>query len=210
MQQSIQLELRRPAIRRTAVVSLDLRGFEAACAELLRLAAARDRPDVVIGIPTGGRWVAEAMARAAPLPTLSLTCRRPSTATKQRSGLVRAVLGRLPRPALDRLRVLEHRFLARQHASAGAQQRHFDAEEQAQLRDWFAAGARTPSVLVVDDAVDSGATLAAVLTEVRRLAPPGARIASAAITVTTERPIARPDFALFDRQLCRFPWSMDA
>ncbi|MBC7799187.1 MAG: hypothetical protein H7Z10_01075, partial [Gemmatimonadaceae bacterium] len=84
------------------------------------------------------------------------------------------------------------------------------AAEQQAMRAWFAAAGPAPAVLIVDDAVDSGATLAAVLAEVRRLAPPGARIETAAITVTTAAPIATPDHALFNRQLCRFPWSMDA
>jgi len=28
--------------------------------------------------------------------------------------------------------------------------------------------------------------------------------------VTTDRPLIRPDYAIFNRQLCRFPWSLDA
>lgn len=55
----------RPALRRQAVVSLNQADFDAACAELLHRATL---PDVLIGIPTGGLWVAEAMARAVPVP----------------------------------------------------------------------------------------------------------------------------------------------
>src|SRR5437868_3862861 len=64
--------------------------------------------------------------------------------------------------------------------------------------------------LVVAEAVDSGTTLSLVLDAVRRRAPHAATIRSAAITVTTERPLTLPDYALYHRQLCRFPWSLDA
>jgi hypoxanthine phosphoribosyltransferase len=62
----------------------------------------------------------------------------------------------------------------------------------------------------VDDAVDTGTTLSVVMDAVRRHAPQAAKIRSAAITVTTERPLISPDYALYYRQLCRFPWSLDA
>jgi hypoxanthine phosphoribosyltransferase len=86
----------------------------------------------------------------------------------------------------------------------------FDECELAGLRDWFGTAGRNPSVLIVDDAVDSGATLAYVLQAVRRLAPPSARIRSAAISQTTEQPLACPTYVLYYRRLCRFPWSLDA
>ena len=63
-------------------------------------------------------------------------------------------------------------------------------------------------VLIVDDAVDSGATMLAVA-EALREANPEAEIRTAAITVTTPKPLITPDYSMY-KDLIRFPWSMDA
>jgi hypoxanthine phosphoribosyltransferase len=65
-------------------------------------------------------------------------------------------------------------------------------------------------VMVVDDAVDSGVTLAAVLRTLRESCPPGTELRTAAITVTRPSPAVEPDYALWRGVLCRFPWSFDA
>ena len=56
--------------------------FAAGCGELWDLANATFRPRLVIGIRSGGWWVAEAMRTARDVPGvvfLPLTCRRPGT-----------------------------------------------------------------------------------------------------------------------------------
>lgn len=66
------------------------------------------------------------------------------------------------------------------------------------------------NILIVDDAVDSGATLLAVV-EAVRIDMPGAEVRSAVITQTTPSPVITPDYTLYNnRTLIRFPWSMDA
>ena len=69
---------------------------------------------------------------------------------------------------------------------------------------------RRARILIADDAVDSGVTLATVLRLVDDVCPAGGEIRSAAITQTLENPTARPDYLLFRGTLCRFPWSFDA
>lgn len=67
----------------------------------------------------------------------------------------------------------------------------------------------TKSILVVDDAVDSGATLQAVLNSLASL-PGRPQIKSAVITTTTRHPLVNPDYTLYNnRTLIRFPWSKD-
>jgi len=197
---------------RRAVLDLDRAAFDDVCAELLQLASEGQRPDALIAIPTGGLIVGQSMARAAggDMPILSLTCRRPSTKLKSGGSVVRRVVSGLPRPIVDRLRVAEHALLTRRPATQPAAPYRFVDHELDSLVRWLAAAPKPPSLLIVDDAVDSGATLSQVVDAVRRYAPSGARIRSAVITVTTEWPLVRPDFAMFNRQLCRFPWSLDA
>lgn len=194
------------------VIEFDQRALDAAGRQLFRRAASDGRPDLVIGIPTGGMFVAEAVVAAGgAIPLLPLTWRRPSTRHKRRAAALRRLITRLPRPVRDRARLIEHAVLtARRRRDGGPPGREFNEAELAALRAWLATAGARPSLLVVDDAVDSGVTLSLVIDAIRRLAPPGADIRSAAITVTTERPLVWPTYALHHGPLCRFPWSFDA
>jgi uncharacterized protein len=198
--------------RPRGVISFDERGFANACGALMRLVARDWCPDVLIGIRTGGLIVAEAMARAdgTNLPVIGMTCRRPSTAHKARAAVVGEVIGRLPRPLVDRLRVIEHAMLTRKPPARPAIPYRFDAAELAALDAWASAVSKSSAALIVDDAVDSGATLLQVCETVRARLPRATVLRSAVITVTTEEPLIRPDYALYQGQLCRFPWSLDA
>lgn len=72
------------------------------------------------------------------------------------------------------------------------------------------AGSAPARILVVDDAVDSGATLRTVIATIRSTWP-DAEIRSAVLTVTRSRPLILPDYTLYPRgTLLRFPWSLDA
>jgi hypoxanthine phosphoribosyltransferase len=198
--------------RSAAVVSFDRKRFAEVCAELMRRVNRDRRPDVLIGIRTGGLVVAEAMATAAgdDVPVLAMTCRRPSSRHKPKSSTMRRFVANLPRPLLDQLRLVEHALLTRRAMAVASGEYQFAESELNSLDAWIATAGEQPSLLIVDDAVDSGATMSVVLDAIRRRTPPGATIRSAAITVTTERPLAMPDYALYHRQLCRFPWSLDA
>jgi uncharacterized protein len=198
--------------RPRGVISFDKRGFADACGALMELVARDRRPDLLIGIRTGGLIVAEAMARedGSNLPVIAMTCRRPSTAHKARAAVVSEVIGHLPRPVVDRLRVIEHAMLTRKPPARPAVPHRFDEAELATLDAWAGASSGESLALVVDDAVDSGATLLQVCETVRARLPHATLLRSAVITVTTEEPLLRPDYALYQGQLCRFPWSLDA
>lgn len=170
------------------------------------------RPDAVIGIRTGGLHVAEAMARKSglSLPVLPLTCRRASTTVKEKSSAFKALVSQLPRPLVDRLRVWEHAMLTRGSRVEPTEPYRFDPDELSHLDDWLSRAGQGVSLLVVDDAIDTGVTLSHVMDVVRKLAPEGADIRSAVITVTTRQPRISPWYSLYDQQLCRFPWSFDA
>lgn len=202
-----------PAIsERHSVLSLDRAAFDGLCADLIHRAS-RDRPpDVLIAIPTGGWFVAQSMAKAVggEIPALSLTCRRPTSKLKPGGSVIRKMVGGLPRPIVDRLRVVEHALLTRRPASAPKTPYQFVEQELETLERWMTKAPPRPNVLIVDDAIDSGATLVQVIEAVRRYAPADAIIRTAVITVTTDWPLVRPDHHMFHRQLCRFPWSMDA
>jgi hypoxanthine phosphoribosyltransferase len=184
--------------------------FEAACASLMNLASASYAPTLLVGIRTGGLFVAESMARSHPtaLPVLSLTCRRAGTKTKSRIPGLNQMLVSLPQGMVDKLRLLEHRVLSARRARLAVVP-EVDQQEAKTIAEAVAAapGAR---ILVVDDAVDSGLTLNAVLELLRGNTPAGTELRSAVITVTLDAPRVEPDYALYRGVLCRFPWSFDA
>ena len=199
-------------LERNTVLSFDRQSFEEVCAELMRKTKRDGLPDLIVSIPTGGAFVAEAMVKVADrtVPVLPITCRRPSSRLKPGAGAVKRMIASLPRPALDRLRALEHAILTRNAATPPSAPYRFIEEELSGFDAWVRSAPRAASILIVDDAVDSGATLMQVVEQVRRRVPPDATVRSAAITVTTTRPLAMPDYSLFYRQLCRFPWALDA
>ena len=66
-----------------------------------------------------------------------------------------------------------------------------------------------PSVLLVDDAIDTGATIHQARLQLLEQFP-NIILRVAVITVTTPHPICDADFFLYhNRTLCRFPWSND-
>jgi uncharacterized protein len=165
-------------------------------------------PVLLVGVRTGGLVVAETMARVSSLPVLPLTCRRPTTAFKSRLPGLKPLLATLPESLLNALRRVEHR-LASSHRGA-AQPTQIDQAEAIAIGNWLRILSRGARVLVVDDAVDSGATLATVLQTLRDVCPPEVEVRTAVITVTTEDPVVAPDYTLYRGVLCRFPWSFDA
>ena len=197
-------------IGRPQTRTLNQAAFDAACAELMRVVEQDFTPALVVGVRTGGLAVAAAMARAAATrPTvLPLTCRRPATTLKSCIPGLRSILATMPEPVLNTLRQAEHRLsMGRRHAAGSA---HVDMAEAALIGAWLADTPSARRVLVADDAVDSGMTLAAVLRALRTVCPPRVEPRTAVITLTMENPVVTPDYTLYRGVLCRFPWSFDA
>jgi hypoxanthine phosphoribosyltransferase len=191
--------------------------FREGCGRLWDVAQQAFRPDLVVGIRSGGWWVAEEM-KAARAPSgvvfLPLTSRRPSTDVKGKSRAFKLLLKVLPYFLLDLLRLLEYYLLTLPRCRAvikhgAGEARVPDAAEVDAVR-WAAAGLRPKArVLVVDDSLDSGSTVANVISTLRRVLPSDAEVRTAAYTVLGPAPIVPADFFLYHRINCRFPWSYD-
>ncbi|MCM1355723.1 MAG: hypothetical protein NC212_04870 [Staphylococcus sp.] len=180
------------------VITLNEKQFASACRELAAMAAERlPEPEMIVGIKTGGEYVAREIHTFFPASMLALVeLRRPSTAAKSP---LQGVLSRLPVRVLDWLRIAEARVLALRPA-----RRRPKIEISSDLRRQLPR-----HILVVDDAVDSGTTMDAIVSALRR-ARPDVEVRTAVITVTTSSPAISPDYALYrDKTLIRFPWSMD-
>jgi hypoxanthine phosphoribosyltransferase len=177
--------------------------FTAHCRALSDLAIPDYSPDLVVAIRQGGLHVAREMLSdaASGIGLVTVAAHRPGTAVKRRLDTA-IVVRRLPRSLANGLRILEH--YARLYLGSGSQPPTVEVDSATRLR--VAASAR---ILVVDDAVDSGTTLDAVL---RHLAALGrAEIRTAVLTVTFPQPAVLPDYTVYPKGvLLRFPWSDDA
>lgn len=180
------------------VTTLTPESFAEACERLEKLC--RDfNPDTVVGIASGGVYVAEQMFSE--LPHVRIACQRPSTHFKQSHERLFRMIRRLPRCFRDQLRIWEARRLAGRPAQPVLPVILDDT-----VRDTLQ---RSKRVLIIDDAIDSGTTMRAVCDAVDTV-PGDRRRAIATLTVTTANPVIEPDFSLMPRgTLLRFPWSKD-
>ena len=191
--------------------------FREGCGRLWDVAQQAFRPELVVGIRSGGWRVAEEMKLTrAPRDVVfvPLTCRRPTSDVKGKSRTFKLILKILPYFVLDGLRLVEYYALTLPRCRAvikhgAGEPRVPDAAEVDAVRS-AAAGLRPGArVLVVDDSLDSGATLASVITTLRSVLPPDVAVRTAAFTVLGPAPIVDADFFLYRRINCRFPWSYD-
>lgn len=192
------------------VVTFDSKIFVEEC-KLLgeRVKEAGYEPDAILGIRNGGAYVAGNMFDD--VPHLYCVLRRPSSSVKRgASGAVlKFLLRNTPRFICNRLRIREAKKLEkdfrRKCGERGEANILAGREERLELPDLSAYR----HILVVDDAVDTGMTLAAVVSRVKRDYPK-AEVRTAVVTVTAAKPVITPDYYLFDNHtLIRFPWSID-
>ncbi len=179
------------------VTTLDPIDFAEACLQLEGITRVFS-PDLIVGIATGGEIVARAMY--AELQHVAVLARRPSTALKERCGVVWMLVRRMPLWMRNAMRVVEAKIFNNRKSSLAP------IELDDALCKTIASYQR---ILIVDDAIDSGATMVRVVEAVRRIVPE-AQIATAVINVTTKSHLVEPDYRLYaDRRLVRFPWSKD-
>lgn len=188
------------------VITMSDRELAEACRRLAE--ACRDAgtmPDCIVGIRRGGWIVARKMASCFPdASLLPVALQRPSTGRK--TDVVKTMIRRLPRFLQNWLRILESRLLS----AFDDGKIPLDVFELSEEMATQLAEECPETVLIVDDAIDSGKTMWMVAEGVRRVLP-SAKVKTAVITVTTKKPLIVPDFSLYNnRTLIRFPWAIDA
>lgn len=160
------------------------------------------QPDMVIAIATGGVYVAENMGYP---KFYTVFLQRPST--KNKKGLIISVIKKLPRWMADMLRIIESRILAVRDSrrTREATPIQIDTSLAKELKSM-----ENPRILIVDDAVDSGFTLADVIENIKARTQ-NADIRTAVITVTRKSTFIKPAYCIYQNSLLvRFPWSLDS
>jgi phosphoserine phosphatase len=180
---------------------------------LARVGEREGEPDLVVAIERGGKHVADSLSpHRRPPRLLALGLGRAMTPIERHPLLKRVVAG-LPGRVLDRLRVAESFLRKRRFRRHPPDPRRL-AEKAAWCRRQLAGNreaiARSRFILLLDDAIDTGGTMLAALTALRRVAGPGPQIRSAVIVQTMRNPLIVPDYCLHRGLLIRFPWALDA
>ncbi len=190
--------------RRQVVETLDVETLDRECARLYQsVVAGGIVPTHIIGIASAGNFVAGAMAlQSGPdVVIMSITARRSTSKWKRR---IAPALRLVPVKISTPLRRLENRLITR-HLST-RREVLFDGEQEASLK----ASREIPlSLLVVDDCVDTGGSLLAVVEYLRRIVGSEVSIQTAALAMSIETPLMQPDFCHHENSQFRGPWSLD-
>lgn len=164
-------------------------------------------PTLILGIASGGTYVAQ---RVCPEKDHRIVSRRRSfTKVKKEISLTFRILRILPLWVSDSLRIWEARYRERIFRKKGIQDMKRNCKEIELSPECRNDIEKASDILLVDDAVDTGETLCAVIESVKEINPT-ANIKSAVIAVTMHKPLQMPDFHIYSGGiLVRFPWSFD-
>lgn len=157
-------------------------------------------PDIIIGVKSGGAELAKLFHKHFNDSKCQLGfCHPLRKVTDKKKKKLAHHIKRLPVPFLNLLRIMEAKIMFKKKSRKD----FIDLKLPDNINSYN-------KILVVDDAVDSGATLKYVLNGIKT-ANPTAITRFAAITVTSRHPASMPDYYIFNNEtLVRFPWSIDA
>lgn len=179
--------------------------FDSACMMLIDQVLKSYQPDLMVGVCSGGAIVASKirMNPALTVDYVELTAQRQGTRYKKKFKL-EWLLYFVPVVVCNMLRIWEMKRAIAKFDPTNIVVRDVIVDEVniARIR-------KAKKILVVDDAVDSGATLVAVCNYLKNTNPQ-AEIKTAALTLTFPVPAIYPDFTLYKDVLLRFPWAADA
>ena len=191
-----------------AVVTFNPTLLAEACSQLsCRVKAGGFTPSLLIGIQHGGAEVARRMRNDFPEAAYcEVRLSRPGTRQKSQ-GLAHRLLQHLPLWICNTLRIVESRV--NEWRSKGKDPVRIGTIRLPQDITSTLSNPSNPSILLIDDAIDTGATIQQARLQLLKQFP-DITIRVAVITVTIPHPLCDADFCLYhNRTLCRFPWSND-
>ncbi|GGI58134.1 hypothetical protein GCM10011444_24430 [Winogradskyella haliclonae] len=161
------------------------------------------KPDMVVGILNGGGYVLEEFKKEhlnKYIVYTTVKLQRPSTKGIKQSSFMKNLLNLLPYSILNKARISEHQKQIKTSNKNNNQtiEIDFSAFENKSIN----------TILILDDAVDSGQTMQSVI-EVLSNKFPDTSIKTAVLAWTNAESIVVPDYYMFKNQLVRFPWSLD-
>jgi len=162
-------------------------------------------PDLVIGIANGGKLVVDQIDLDPNIISTAIKKQRQGTVVKQRFK-AKKILPHLPEFVNNALRRVE--VFARETRYKRANE-DFTPKAIALPTAIIKLINSANSILIIDDTLDSGWTMAAVIASVQEHASSSCTIKSAVINQTFAEPYITADYCLLDRTIIRFPWADD-
>lgn len=192
------------------VLDFNVEGFKEFLKEAFKEFPHHGQKILVVGIAEGGVPVAELVfnflidrsENSVDLDFIEI--QRPSTHQKKRNPkskkILKFIFSILPKFVLNQLRILEHKKLSQRRKSDLKREIQFSDLQNISLYD---------HILIVDDAVDSGATMKTAVEHLGKKAGKATRLHTLSVVVTQSEPVYKPDYFWLSDVLIRFPWSLD-
>ncbi len=167
------------------------------------------KADILIGIATGGVYISRPIheslkAQAWQGSYHEITLQRASTKTKKALYL-KKVFKYLPYSILNILRILENNLSEKLKNKTYQGHREKEVVLNEVLKEEIS---KAKTLLLIDDAIDSGTTLVSVKNVIQNLNPM-LDIRTAVLTVTHKKPYIEADYTLYRNTLLRCPWAED-
>jgi len=153
------------------------------------------KPQHIVYIERAGLFIAHEMASYFNCPFSGICANRTGTKIKSK---IKFLLKYLPRSITHLLRQIE----------LGSNMHGLKKERNVYME--VKLPSKELDVLLVDDAVDTGFSLNAVLEYLRIHGYVKDQMKTAVLTTTQKNPICRPDITLFEQITLTFPWSYDS
>jgi len=191
------------------VVTLLENDFEQECKRLADLVSSNYTPDLVVGILTGGGYVGKrifnVLKAKSNVKYIEIRIERGGTEIKRKYNL-KHILHSFPDFILNFLRIVEVHILE-VLSKIRVPKRHSNISISEDIRTYLEEGQRR--ILIVDDCIDTGASLKCVLDYIKSEFRIKHDLKIAVITKAHRKPLVEVDYLLYKRVLIRFPWSFD-
>lgn len=165
------------------------------------------QPQIIVGIATGGQYVAQILSREMNIPLVIVKKQRPMTRVKNKIRLD-VILKKIPYAVTNLLRVLETKFNEYMYEKNKLHMPHNNTPVEWVTGD-FTRLREYRKILIVDDSIDSGNTLSIVKDFIARNMDDDVEVKTAVLNQTFKNPLIKPDFLLDANVIYRFPWSND-
>lgn len=166
-------------------------------------------PMIIIGIATGGVYISRPIKGKFIENNWNgkyyeIKLSRKSTETKKKFQ-IKNILTKLPYFLLNRLRMLEVCIFET------LKSKKYDPSKEDNIilsEDLIEAIKSVDTILLIDDAIDTGSTILAIKNVIREINP-NIDMKVAILTVTHNKPYVEPEYTLYRRVLIRCPWAED-
>jgi len=184
------------------VITLSIKEFNQKCSELI--AKIDFCPDIIIGVQNGGVIVLNEFKGLEKFDAARFEEVKIQRKSNFKNNLfIKIFLKYIPLAIADRLRIHEHNQI-----KSGLKSLTKERLSKLQINHNISSDKSPKKILLVDDAIDTGATMFTVRNNIAKIFN-DCQIKIAVISWTIEESIVKPDFYIFKDVLVRFPWSKD-